>query len=195
MTEIARLSPYMLSKYPDSEALMVADPKGQYTFADAADALKLENTMLKQRLAEMGEKEIDLHAKVIQLESDLQGPDGFKTWQEAATAERIRRINVEKELATLQQDYDERDEEACELIERWLDVGQPHDWDGWQKRVEKFLGFHVEFPEPIPPGITWRSEQGNFYDGYNRGQGEEFLVKWYDRRQEFPKLHDNLGRP
>lgn len=160
------------------------------------EKLRENNKALKTRLAIVGDSELDLQTKVYELEAQLRGPQGFETWKDAATAERIRRINVEKELKTLQKEYDDRDVEACELVERWLDVGQLHDWDGWQKRVETFLGMHIEFPEPIPPGITWRSEQGNFYNDRNQGQGEAFLTKWFDRRQEFPKLHrNNIGRP
>lgn len=144
MTEIARLSPYMLSKYPDPEALMVADPKGQYTFADTADALKLENTMLKQRLAQMGEVEIDLHAKIIQLESEARGPEPYATWNEAAVAERMKRMDVNKRVRELEV----REAQALPLIQRWLEVDTKHDWSGFQKQVEEYLG--VNQPEPIP---------------------------------------------
>jgi len=158
------------------------------------EKLREENTVLKNRLAVLGEREMDLQVQVYRLESEARGCSPHATWYDAAVDERVRRVKAEKELISLQQEYDARDAEACELIERWLDVGQPHDWTGFQERVEKFLC--IDLPEPIPPGITWRTEQGNFYDGRNKGQGEAFLTKWYPRRSEFPQfLRNNIGRP
>lgn len=42
-----------------------------------------------------------LWAEIHRLRAAVQGPDGFKTWQEAATAERVRRVAVEKQLKEL----------------------------------------------------------------------------------------------
>lgn len=45
----------------------------------------------------------------------------------------------------------------------------------------------AEQSEPIPLGIYWGAEGGNFYsvEG-NHGQGMAFFTKWFDRRAEFP---------
>lgn len=42
-----------------------------------------------------------LWAEIHNLRAAIQGPDGFASWQDAATAERIRRVRAEKELAAL----------------------------------------------------------------------------------------------
>lgn len=42
-----------------------------------------------------------LWSEIIRLRAAIQGPDGFSSWQDAATAERIRRVRAEKELAAL----------------------------------------------------------------------------------------------
>lgn len=42
--------------------------------------------------------EVDMWAEIYRLREAVQGPDGYETWQDAATAERIRRIKAEKEL-------------------------------------------------------------------------------------------------
>ena len=40
-----------------------------------------------------------LWAEIHLLRAALQGPDGFATWQDAATAERVRRVAAERALA------------------------------------------------------------------------------------------------
>lgn len=40
-----------------------------------------------------------LWAEIQRLRAAIQGPDGYATWQEAATAERVRRVNAERALA------------------------------------------------------------------------------------------------
>lgn len=152
------------------------NPTYEQTYAEQKEEIKA----LKLRLAEMGEVEIELHTTIIRLESEARGPEPYKTWQEAATAERMKRMDLNKTI----RDMTARDEEAQYLVARWLEPGEKHDWTGFQKQVEKFLG--VNQPEPIPLGIQWRTEQGNFYDIHNKGQGEAFLTKWYERRHEFP---------
>lgn len=44
---------------------------------------------------------VTLWAEIHRLRAAVQGPDGFETWQEAATAERVLRVAAEKELAEL----------------------------------------------------------------------------------------------
>lgn len=41
---------------------------------------------------------VTLWAEIHRLRAALKGPDGYETWQEAATAERIRRVKAEKAL-------------------------------------------------------------------------------------------------
>lgn len=44
-----------------------------------------------------------LWAEIIRLRDKIQGPDGFDTWQDAAVAERVRRVAAEKELRKLKE--------------------------------------------------------------------------------------------
>lgn len=181
----------------EGDVKLVQNEKGDlvyyYEMRLHTDRMETEIKILQRRLAEVGESELTLATKVIELEAAVRGPEGFDTWEDAAMSERIRRVKAGRDLLELQQQYDARDEEACELIERWLDVGQHHDWTSFQKRVEKFLMINV--PEPIPPGVHWRTEQGNFFNTRNIGQGKEFFDKWYNRRNEFPMRPDAMGRP
>lgn len=45
---------------------------------------------------------VRLWAEIHRLRAAVQGPDGFATWQEAATAERVRRVRAERAIADLQ---------------------------------------------------------------------------------------------
>lgn len=45
---------------------------------------------------------VTLWAEIHRLRAAVQGPDGYATWQEAATAERVRRVAAEKTLAAVQ---------------------------------------------------------------------------------------------
>lgn len=41
--------------------------------------------------------------------------------------------------------------------------------------------------DPIPANIYYSQEGGNFYDSKKRtGQGQEFMDRWFSRRNEFP---------
>ena len=42
---------------------------------------------------------VALWAEIHRLRAAVQGPDGYATWQEAATAERVRRVQAEEALA------------------------------------------------------------------------------------------------
>ena len=42
-----------------------------------------------------------LWAEIHRLRAAVQGPDGYATWQEAATAERVRRVRAERAIADL----------------------------------------------------------------------------------------------
>lgn len=157
------------------------NPQFEPTYADLKEDIKA----LQQRIAEMGEIEIDLHAKIIQLERDAKGPHPHATWQDAAISERMKRMDVNKTVQQLER----REDEAQYLIERWLEVDKQHDWTGFQKQVEKYLG--VNQKEEIPQYIHYVLENDNFYDAYNKGMGEEFYTKWRDRKDEFPQFNAN----
>ncbi len=52
-------------------------------------------------------------------------------------------------------------------------------------------------PEPVPPGVYYGIDGGNFYDLVtNKGMGNDFYAKWRDRTAEFPtKVHDEFSVP
>lgn len=158
------------------------NPQCEPTYAE----LKEDIAKLKQRLAEMGEEAIELHTQVIQLKSELEGPDPYKTWQEAATAERMKRMDVNKRVRELEA----REALALPLIQRWLEVGN-RDWGGFQKQVEKYLG--VNQPEPIPKNVAFDASTEEFYDTFYdfRTMGDEFRKKWFTRYAEFPEFRRN----
>ncbi|MGQ3051047.1 MAG: hypothetical protein ACT6S0_04620 [Roseateles sp.] len=45
-----------------------------------------------------------LWAEIHRLRAAVQGPDGYETWQQAAVAERVRRVAAEKTLASMSAD-------------------------------------------------------------------------------------------
>ena len=49
--------------------------------------------------AELDWSEPELWAEIYRLRAAIKGPDGFDTWQDAATDERIRRVKAERALA------------------------------------------------------------------------------------------------
>lgn len=42
--------------------------------------------------------EVDLWAEIHRLRAAVKGPDGYASWQDAAVAERVRRVRAEKPL-------------------------------------------------------------------------------------------------
>lgn len=44
-----------------------------------------------------------LWAEIFRLRDQVQGPDGFETWKDAAVAERVRRVAAENELKKLKE--------------------------------------------------------------------------------------------
>lgn len=52
--------------------------------------------------AESDWTEVDLWAEIHRLRAAVAGPDGYASWQDAATDERIRRGRVERELRDAQ---------------------------------------------------------------------------------------------
>lgn len=67
-------------------------------------------------------------AELHRLREAVRGPDGYATWQDAATAERIRRVKAERELAATQQPQPaEQGEDAARLD--WLEkTGREFSW-------------------------------------------------------------------
>jgi hypothetical protein len=47
--------------------------------------------------------EVDMWAEIYTLREAIKGPEGFDSWQDAATIERIRRVAAEKELKALKE--------------------------------------------------------------------------------------------
>lgn len=59
----------------------------------------------------------DLWAEINRLRAAVAGPDGFATWQEAATAERVKRVRVEAERDALAAERDALRADAVRV--RW----------------------------------------------------------------------------
>lgn len=51
--------------------------------------------------SEVGPTEVDLWAEIHRLRAAVKGPEGFASWQQAATAERGRRARYERELRNI----------------------------------------------------------------------------------------------
>lgn len=74
---------------------------------------------------------VALWAEIHRLRAAVQGPDGYATWQDAAVAERVRRVAAEKELAAIQAPAPAHEIEAIgEIVQ--IDSGDdedgPHAW-------------------------------------------------------------------
>lgn len=59
----------------------------------------------KQILTQSG-PDAEVWAELHTLREAVKGPDGFATWQDAATAERVRRVKAENELKELKEAYE-----------------------------------------------------------------------------------------
>lgn len=46
------------------------------------------------------ELEALLHAEILRLKAEMQGPDGFATWKDAALDERLKRVRIRTETIT-----------------------------------------------------------------------------------------------
>ena len=79
------------------EAIRTAFGKGLRGRADT-NFLILENPPAPEVYAPGADEDdaVALWAEIHRLRAALQGPDGYATWQEAATAERVRRVRAEK---------------------------------------------------------------------------------------------------
>lgn len=90
---------------------------------DAGKASALAEIADKPSTPETEWTEVDLWAEIHRLRAAVQGPAGFSSWQEAATAERLRRVKAEREIADKLKDA-ERDA----LRYRWLRELDVHIW-------------------------------------------------------------------
>jgi hypothetical protein len=77
-----------------------------------------ENT----NLAEAAIKACDLGAdewrELFRLREAVKGPDGYATWQQAATSERVRRVKAERELAAHRTEQPNEDTAALDWLEK-----------------------------------------------------------------------------
>ncbi len=77
---------------------------------------------------------VTLWAEIHRLRAAVQGPDGYATWQEAATAERVRRVAAEKALTATQSPAPAHGtapivEDAATVLERRDEFGHSHKGD------------------------------------------------------------------
>lgn len=87
---------------------------------------------------------VTLWAEIWRLREAVKGPDGYATWQDAATAERIRRVRAESKQA-----------EASALIEQMADALRscsvvPH-WPSFQPLINEASKWKAE---AVPPGYA-----------------------------------------
>ncbi len=71
--------------------------------ANALDDLAAERARADAAVAEAAEAWRQVHL----LKAETSGPDGFATWKDAATDERVRRVKAEAEAARLRAELDE----------------------------------------------------------------------------------------
>ena len=63
---------------------------------------------------------VALHAEIFRLRAELQGPEGFETWKDAAVAERVLRIEAERKLSQRKEAQD--DTVPQQVIPAWRAV-------------------------------------------------------------------------
>lgn len=193
LSETKRYNIQVEGSREEGDVKLVEKPDGNLVYFYEAelkvDYLNTQIAMLQRRLAEMGETEIDLHTKIIQLEDEARGPAPHATWKDAAISERNKRYEHTKEIRELKK----RDDEARYLVARWIEPKEKHNWDGFQAQVEKFLG--VNQPEPIPKNVRWDESMDDFYDTFYdfRSMGKNFREAWIDRKSEFTTMRNLVG--
>lgn len=91
-----------------------------------------------------------LWAEIHRLRAEVQGPDGYETWKEAATAERLRRINAEKSQA-----WTATEDENPPVGERvfWMDAH--HNMVGYDTFLGEPYRFNATHWMRIPPVGSW----------------------------------------
>lgn len=104
--------------------------------------------------------EVDLWAEIHRLRAAVKGPEGYSSWQEAATAERIRRVKAERALALHPSAGQQA--EPTELVARIRSAIRGH--ETWRVMNAAEDGFCMEFasPEYLNPERAcknWLNEQ------------------------------------
>lgn len=101
-------------------------------------------------------------------------------------------------VKTVRVEYDSNVETPAEILKAIADTFGI----SYAQMAEDYRRVHG-IPDPIPSGVYWSVEAGNFYsfEGKNsfegsRGMGHDFYIKWKDRQSEFPsKVHDEIAMP
>lgn len=131
---------------------------------------------------------VALWAEIHRLRAAVQGPDGYATWQEAATAERVRRVRAEKALAKF-------DAQAAEQAGGGEVVAEVQDWPDDATRVGIVplvdlgslpigtkLYTHPAPAPAIPAG--WRielvGEEIRVVSPADSGPGGTYVSRWQD---------------
>ena len=70
-----------------------------------------------------------LWAEIHRLRAAVQGPQGYETWQDAATAERVRRVRAEAALRELVALKDQKDR-----LRQLHEMGHGTDYDDYHRR-------------------------------------------------------------
>lgn len=105
--------------YTDRLKRMPADP--QSPPSDPQGGPKAEPQPAPAGDAPLDDNEADpirLWAEIVRLREAVKGPTGYATWQEAATAERMRRVKAEAALAAAAQPAPAGEREALKRCER-----------------------------------------------------------------------------
>lgn len=80
---------------------------------------------------------VRLWAEIHHLRAALQGPDGYATWQDAAVAERVRRVRAERQTRWLTK------EDIDPLIEQARDAFYPADMNPHFERALVWLALRA----------------------------------------------------
>ena len=123
---------------------------------DQATPAKVRLTDGLGPLVDSEEDPARLWTEIHTLRAAVKGPDGYATWQQAATAERVRRVKAERAL-------------------RWVATVNATDYE-YQRVARQALGMAQE-PQPemaAPQGVlarfrAWRERTGFLLDGRDGG--------------------------
>lgn len=130
--------PYQVIGTPGSGFVAEADFKA---LVHELHNLKVERNQIKKELESYGLPEDIpedappdiLWAEILRLRHALKGPDGFKTWQDAAVDERQRRVQLEQGLGKGKSEADKKrdldiEAEAKRIYNGWKDQ---RGWTPW----------------------------------------------------------------
>lgn len=112
---------------------------------DPREALSQVHVLALGLAAEAKDDPAELWAEIHRLRSAVQGPDGYATWQEAATAERVRRVKAERAPAWIA-----TEDESPPVGERvfWLDA--QHNMVGYDTYIGEPYRFNASHWMRIP---------------------------------------------